>query len=141
MLASPKTHATLGARAGLHDVLATAVEEVPPGGRLIVVSRETPPAPLARLAANQAVKLVDYDALRLTDDVSRGLVRRLSRRRIEAATLERVVATANGWAAGLVLLTARVGGDTSQTPRPGGAAQPPPNCGSRWTWPGRWGAG
>ena len=49
-----------------HEVLAIALETLPPGGRVVVVSRGDPPAALARLRANQTLAVIGWDELRLT---------------------------------------------------------------------------
>ncbi len=115
---------TIGSRAGLHEVLAAALDEVPAGGHVIVVSRELPPPAFARLVANRAVGLLDYEALRLTDHEARCLVSHLHGR-LAATRLEEVVATAQGWAAGLVLLSARQGSDDLPAARQRGPVPPP----------------
>src|SRR6266508_750048 len=115
---------TIGSRAGLHEVLAAALDEVPAGGHVILVSRELPPPALARLLANQAIDVLGDEALRLTDREARRFVRRL-RRRLASTALERVVGTAKGWAAGLVLLSAHQGGDGFPMTHHKASAQPP----------------
>src|SRR6266508_2575049 len=94
---------TIGSRAGLHEVLAAALDEVPAGGHVILVSRELPPPAFARLVANRAVGLLDYEALRLSDHEARCLVANLNAR-LGSTRLAHVVEAAKGWAAGLVLL-------------------------------------
>jgi LuxR family maltose regulon positive regulatory protein len=43
----------------LHDVLRDAVDELPPGGRVIVISRKGPPSAFARLQVNTPFPIID----------------------------------------------------------------------------------
>src|SRR6266446_4722518 len=58
----------------LHEVMRTALQELPPGGCAILVSRGDPPANLARLRANRALAHVGWEALRLTRDETASIV-------------------------------------------------------------------
>ena len=49
-----------------HGVIETALQELPPGSNLIVVSRAEPPPDFARALANNNVGHVGWDDLRLT---------------------------------------------------------------------------
>lgn len=51
-----------------HEVVADAVDELPPGTCLLVVSRRDAPEPYARLILNERVTHVTWDNLRLTLD-------------------------------------------------------------------------
>lgn len=52
----------------LHGVLLCAIDEVPRGIHLFLVSRHPPPDRYARLAANRSMALVDWEAIKLTPD-------------------------------------------------------------------------
>lgn len=87
----------------LHGVLLCAIDEVPQGVHLFLVSRHPPPDRYARLAANRSMALVDWDAIKLTAAETEAIIGS------GAETLdERAVASlharSGGWAAGLVLL-------------------------------------
>src|ERR1700694_95653 len=58
----------------LHEVMRTALQELPPGGCAILVSRGAPPASLARLRANRALAHIGWEALRLTRDETASIV-------------------------------------------------------------------
>src|SRR5438552_1666413 len=58
----------------LHEVMRTALQELPPGGCAILVSRGDPPASLARLRANRALAHIGWEALRLTRDETASIV-------------------------------------------------------------------
>ncbi|HEX2197471.1 MAG TPA: hypothetical protein VHG88_02455 [Burkholderiales bacterium] len=101
----------------LHEVLRIAIQELPPGGRLILISRNDPPASLARLRANRALSTIDWEALRLTREETQNIVaQRLPR--LPPGSLEALYARTEGWAAGLVLMLeqARSGGAITAAP-------------------------
>lgn len=87
----------------LHGVLLCAIDEVPRGVHLFLVSRHPPPDRYARLAANRSMALVDWDALKLTAAEAGAIVAGGSAPLDEAATAS-LHARSGGWAAGLVLL-------------------------------------
>lgn len=91
-----------------HELVSDAIDEVPAGSHLIVVSRADPPACYARLKANRAVAIIDWDDLRLTFDETTAIGR--LRDGIDDATLHALHARCDGWAAGLVLMLAERGG-------------------------------
>lgn len=86
----------------LHEVLRIALQEVPEGGRVLVVSRGDPPATLARLRANRSLVVIGWDELRLTREETAAI----ACGRKPALALEAVdalYARTEGWAAGVVL--------------------------------------
>jgi DNA-binding SARP family transcriptional activator len=86
----------------LQRLVADAVEELPEGLVLVVISRRDPPDRYARLVANEGVALLDWEQLKLTPEESRAIVqRRLPGRIAEAALLHE---RSGGWAAGLTLI-------------------------------------
>ena len=87
----------------LHEVMRTALQELPPGGCAILVSRGDPPASLARLRANRALAHIGWEALRLTRDETASIVaQRLPA--LPPGSLDSLYARTEGWAAGLVLI-------------------------------------
>ena len=90
----------LNADSALHQALRDAVDELPSGVQIMVISRSPPPAHFARALVNQQVGLIDAVALKFTIDETRGLLSMHGRRQ-DAAPLQEAV---GGWAAGLVLL-------------------------------------
>ncbi|MEO8755690.1 MAG: BTAD domain-containing putative transcriptional regulator, partial [Casimicrobiaceae bacterium] len=89
----------------LHDVIATALEELPAGINLIVVSRAEPLSNFARALANNAIGHLGWDELRLTlaetAAISGGTTR------LDDVALQLLHEQSNGWAAGLVLMLER----------------------------------
>jgi ATP/maltotriose-dependent transcriptional regulator MalT len=101
----------------LHEVLRAAIQELPPGGCLVLISRNDPPASLARLRANRALALIGWDELRLTREETESIVaQRLPR--LPPGSLDALYARTEGWAAGLVLMLeqARSGGSIAAAP-------------------------
>jgi ATP/maltotriose-dependent transcriptional regulator MalT len=101
----------------LHEVMRLALETLPPGGRVLVISRGEPPASLARLRANQGLSLVGWEELRLTREEAAAIV---AKRRPDLAdeAIEALYARTQGWAAGLVLMLeqAKVSGAMAEPP-------------------------
>ncbi len=87
----------------LHDVMRDAVLELPQGGRAIFISRSDPPASFARLRAQQALEILGWPEIRFTEAEMSGLVRKLALGR-RKETIPQLYESADGWAAGLVLL-------------------------------------
>ncbi len=93
----------LDADAPLHQVLATALSEIPPGITIIVISREAPPTQWARLQANQQLALLGTDELTFNREETAALMLFLghSEKRVEEAA--RLQKHFGGWCAGMVL--------------------------------------
>ena len=87
----------------LGQALIGAFSETPPHNRIVVISRETHPASLARMVANRDLVEVDAHELRLTLEESRQLLASLGTREDDIA--QQLHAQVDGWAAGLVLLS------------------------------------
>lgn len=103
----------------LHEVLRIGLQELPPGGRVIVVSRGDPPAGLARLRANRALRVLGWEELRLTAEETRLLVAR-RRPELSPEIADALYARTQGWAAGLVLMLeqAKLSGHVAEPPGP-----------------------
>jgi DNA-binding SARP family transcriptional activator len=99
----------------LPTIVAVAIEELPPGFRVFLLSREQIPSTFAGFRATDRVAVVDDAILRFDDGEAAALVHdRLG----DASELEREVQrAAQGWAAGLVLLSEQaMGSATPGTP-------------------------
>lgn len=91
----------IGAAHVFHKLIAQAVEEVPHGVMIIVISRRDPPDCYARLAAHGSVRLIDWNALRLTFEETRCIV--AARIPADEGISQRLHAYSDGWMAGLIL--------------------------------------
>ena len=87
----------------LHEVMRVALETLPPGGRVLIISRGDPPAALTRLRANQVLSLIGWDELRLTREEA-GAIAAKRRPGFTAEAVDALYARTQGWAAGLVLM-------------------------------------
>ena len=87
----------------LHGVLLCAIDEVPRGIHLFLVSRHPPPDRYARLAANRSMALVDWEAIKLTPDEA-GAILSGGTLPFDDKAVASLHARSGGWAAGLVLL-------------------------------------
>jgi len=94
-------------------MLRALFEEVPGHVRVVAVSRERPPAPLSRLLANRILAVIEAEALRFAADEAAEL---LASHEFDAAEIERLQREAQGWAAGLILMS--VGGPRRKGRKP-----------------------
>jgi len=98
-------------QSALHEVLSTALTEVPPGGSLILISRSDPPASMARLRANRALAVIGWRDLKLMLEetgaiaIQRGI-------KFNADQLEELHEKTDGWAAGLILMLEQAAADS-----------------------------
>ena len=101
----------------LHEVLRTAVQELPPQACVVLLSRGDPPASLARLRVNRSLSVLGWDELRLTREETRSIAAQ-HLPRLPAASLDALYARTEGWAAGVVLMLAqaRSGGSIAEPP-------------------------
>ncbi|SMF97354.1 Transcriptional regulatory protein, C terminal [Methylomagnum ishizawai] len=90
----------------LHELLRLGLEEIPPGGVVLVLSRAAPPAAMARLRVHRAMACLGWDALRL-DLAETAALARIAGHDLDEASTQRLHARAEGWAAGTVLLLDR----------------------------------
>jgi LuxR family transcriptional regulator, maltose regulon positive regulatory protein len=92
----------VAADAALHEVLRAALESLPAGMNVIVMSRSEPPPALAPLRARGTLALLGGEALHLTPGECASIAR-LRDVRIEQGALHRLHERTHGWAAGVVL--------------------------------------
>jgi DNA-binding SARP family transcriptional activator len=106
----------VGAAAALFSALAEGLQALPEQVRVILVSREEPPAAFVSLSVRGELEVVDWSALRFTRGESARLIRARRRagplgraasaaRRPVPGALESLYRLSGGWAAALVLLT------------------------------------
>jgi ATP/maltotriose-dependent transcriptional regulator MalT/DNA-binding SARP family transcriptional activator len=93
----------LPADAPLHSLLNFALEGLQGRARVLVLSREEPPASLIRLLANGQIVRVDDEDLRFTHEEASALVETL-RPKLPRSTIEKIYERTRGWAAGMTLL-------------------------------------
>jgi DNA-binding SARP family transcriptional activator len=86
-----------------HEIVASAVNEIPTGHTLLAISRRDPPDCYARLIANGNVDFVQWEELRLTLEETHSIVRERAPR-LERSEVDIVFEHCGGWAAGLTLM-------------------------------------
>ena len=98
-------------QSGFNEMIASALEVIPEGVNVIVISRAGPPAELSRLTANFKINLLGWDDIRFTPEESSELVNAHGEKLTEDAQ-QALYEKTEGWAAGLVLMSesARSGG-------------------------------
>lgn len=96
----------------LHDAIAAAVAEIPPGSNLIVASRADPPAAFADAILKESVALLGWADLKLTAE--EGAAVAIARGVDDSALARKLHVQTDGWFAGLALLLeqARAGEST-----------------------------
>lgn len=83
-------------------LMACAIDRLPPGGRIVFISRQPPSPPFARHLANSTLYLLEADALRL--DLNEAMALGRLHGVHDPGIAERAYELVNGWAAGLVLM-------------------------------------
>jgi ATP/maltotriose-dependent transcriptional regulator MalT/two-component SAPR family response regulator len=86
----------------LHALIAEASDEVPEHVAIVVISRMDPPTDYARLRANDALSVIGWEALKLSQEETTSLIE--ARVQLPAETTQRLWEQSDGWAAGLTLL-------------------------------------
>lgn len=93
-----------------HQILIEAANEAPEGISTIAISRSQPPAELARLRANRQLAELRWEDLKLTSDECGDI---LQKRGIsDRERIAEIQRAADGWAGGVVLLTAYLPDET-----------------------------
>lgn len=87
------------------QVIAPAVEEVPPGMVLVTLSRTSGSDASARLVANESVTLIDWEDLRFTLAETQAIA--AAKTRLDAVQLHALHERSGGWAAAVTLLLER----------------------------------
>ncbi len=95
------------AESAFHEVVKCALAESPQGVNIVVISRQPPPAAMARLCANKQLSFVGWDELRLTAEETEGIVRLHGKADEWQWAIDRLHDKIQGWVAGLVLFLER----------------------------------
>jgi LuxR family maltose regulon positive regulatory protein len=101
------SYQSVPAQSPFHDLLRSALSNIPQGLNVIFVSRSDPPPALTRMHANRLLGILGWLDLRLTLDESEGIAGLIAVRRHSKETILRLHEASDGWAAGLVLLLER----------------------------------
>lgn len=93
----------------VHDIIRQAVDLLPRGGHVVVMSRGEPPASLARARLNEVMAVIDDATLRFTLEETRGILRRRAPPARPGPSAQELHALTHGWAAGLMLMLEQAG--------------------------------
>ncbi|MDH4216619.1 MAG: hypothetical protein OEV23_06980, partial [Gallionella sp.] len=91
---------------GFHEMFAHALETVPEGINVVVLSRTAPPSQLARLQANNLMQFIGWEEVRFTREESGEVLKLHGRGIADVETAALLHEKTEGWAAGMVLLMA-----------------------------------
>ena len=92
----------------LHTILNDALEEVPDGIRVFILSRTATPPALARWRANQGMTVIEAPALRLDREETAGLLGLQPEVQLNDEVIDSIYLETDGWAAGVILLLEHV---------------------------------
>ncbi len=94
----------LADNAPLHQALLQAIREIPPGHRLILISRGMPPGLYARALGENRLARLDWQDLRLDDEEVRAIAGRLTDDGpLPPSRIQTLQQRAGGWMTGLIL--------------------------------------
>jgi LuxR family maltose regulon positive regulatory protein len=93
------------AESEFHEVISHGLSVIPEKINVIVISRESLPAQLVRLQANNKINFLGWDKIRFTLDESRKIFRMKGHREPTEETIQQLHKKTEGWVAGLVLMT------------------------------------
>jgi len=104
-------------QSGFHEMIANALDVIPEGVNVIVISRAEPPAQLSRLKANDNISLIGWNDVRFSLEEAGELLSMKGGEKPPDDKLRQLQEKTDGWAAGLILVmeSARRGGSE---PRP-----------------------
>ncbi len=90
----------------LHQVVRIAIENVPLGATIVIVSRALPDEEFGLPLANRLLRLIEWEPLKLTREESATIAR--AHAALNDALLDELYERSGGWAAGLILLAERL---------------------------------
>ena len=90
--------------------MALAMTEVPEGGCVVVISRDPPPAAVARLRANRALAHLGWDDVKLTLSEAQSIAQTLHPRGLSLTRVGELHEQTQGWLAAVRLRIATVDG-------------------------------
>jgi len=95
------------ADSAFHTIFRDGLSLLPPGICVILISREQPPSPFARLRASQSLEVIGWKELRLSPKETEGIARLRWKGKGGRETIRNLHGMSDGWAAGCVLLLER----------------------------------
>src|SRR3990172_3618856 len=90
--------------AAFPEIIRAGVEELPPGAKVIFISRTEPPPILTRLRANEIMATIGWNELRLHEDEAQGIIMQRGEETQFSDQYHQILDKTQGWGAGLILL-------------------------------------
>ena len=91
----------------LHGLLHQGLSIIPAGMTVILISREGPPPHFSRMLANRKMAHIGWNQIRLTRKETAGIAQMQTAESLSHTTIDHLHQTADGWAAGLMLILAQ----------------------------------
>lgn len=85
----------------IHQVLRTILEHFPPSMQLVLITREDPPFPLAKMRASKKLLELRISKLRFTDEEARDYFSQQLHITLEESQLQHLINRTEGWIAGI----------------------------------------
>ncbi len=98
----------------IHAAVEYLLEHIPPALQLVIVTRETPPLPLARLRARDQLREFHLDELRFTAEETRQFLNQIMGLKLSIQQVNSIVEHTQGWIAGLQMTGLSLQSDASQ---------------------------
>lgn len=96
-------------------IIKTAFAHIPEGVNIMVISRQDPPDALIRLQANDIMDILRWPDIRLTEEEARGVIQARGKNPASEEIFQDIYKISEGWAAGLVLISASLEKTKSKT--------------------------
>lgn len=87
-----------------HELMAQALDIVPEGIKIIIISRMDPPAGLIRLRANKRMHLIEWEDIRFTPEEAEEFISSHAKKELPREVMLELHRRADGWAAGMLLM-------------------------------------
>jgi DNA-binding SARP family transcriptional activator len=97
-----------------HEAIQHALEEIPQRIKVIIISRDGPPATLARLSSRRRIGFISWEELRLNPEELGGVIQVYNETHLNGKAAELLLEKTGGWIAGVVFMLER--GDTGEIP-------------------------
>lgn len=98
----------------IHAAMEYLLEHIPPTLHIVIVTRETPPLPLARLRARDQLREFHLDELRFTSEEARLFLNQVMGLKLSDRQLDNLAQHTQGWVAGLQMAGLSLQADASQ---------------------------
>lgn len=99
----------------IHETLEYLLEHIPPTLQLVIVTRETPPLPLARLRARDQLREIHLDELRFTTEETKQFLNQIMGLNLTSQQVNSMARHTQGWIAGLQMAGLSLQSDRDQS--------------------------